>query len=259
MKPRLAVHKFSSCDGCQLALLNLGEDLPRVAELVDIVHFVEAGMLDEDARVDIALLEGSISTPEELERLREIRNNSRILVTIGACAVAGGLQALRNLADTSAWTSAIYAHPEHIRSLETATPASAHVKVDHEIWGCPVNSRQVLTALRDRLLGVRPKNDHEKLCASCKRRGLPCVMVVNGEPCLGPVTNDGCGVLCPSLGRGCYGCFGPATTLNTAALADHLAQQGLDYARIARRFGQINSQAPAFAEAVARAWEKAHD
>jgi coenzyme F420-reducing hydrogenase gamma subunit len=259
MKPRIAVHKFSSCDGCQLALLNLGEDLPRVAELVDIVHFAEAGMVAEDARVDIALLEGSVSTPEELERLRRIRDNSQTLVAIGACAVSGGLQALRNLADTAAWTSAIYAHPDHIRSLETATPASAHVKVDLELWGCPVNSRQLLAALRDLLLGARPRADREKLCTSCKRRGLACVMVTKGEPCLGPVTNDGCGVLCPSLGRGCYGCYGPAATLNTTALAEHLAAQGLDGAQIARRFGQIHSQAPVFAEAAARAREKAHD
>ena len=253
MKPKLAVHKFSSCDGCQLSLLNLGEDLPRIAALVDIVHFAEAGPSDEEARVDIALVEGSMSTPDELERIQRIRANSGTVVAIGACAVAGGLQALRNLADADSWKTAIYARPEYIDLLATATPAAAHVRVDHEIWGCPVNSRQVVGALRDLLSGVIPRPNREKVCATCKRCGLPCVSVTRGEPCLGPVTNDGCGALCPGIGRGCYG---PAATLNTAALAEHMEGAGLDGAQIARRFGQINSQAPAFAAAAAAARER---
>lgn len=256
MKPRLAVHKFSSCDGCQLSVLNLGADLPRLATLVDIVHFAEAGPADEDARVDIAIVEGSVSTPQELERIRRIRTNSGTLVAIGACAVSGGLQALRNLADTSAWTTAIYARPEYIDSLPTATPVSEHVNVDFEIWGCPVNTRQVAGALRDLLTGVVPRANREKVCTTCKRRGLACVTVAGGEPCLGPVTNDGCGALCPGIGRGCYGCYGPAATLNTVALADHMAAAGLDSEQIARRFAQINSHASAFAAAAARARER---
>jgi coenzyme F420-reducing hydrogenase gamma subunit len=256
MKPRIAVHKFSSCDGCQLSLLNLGADLPRLASVVDIVHFAEAGPADEDAQVDIAIVEGSVSTPEELERIQRIRANSGTLVAIGACAVSGGLQALRNLADTDAWTTAIYARPEYIGSLATATPAAEHVQVDFEIWGCPVNSRQVTGALRDLLSGVVPSPDREKVCTTCKRKGLACVTVTRGEPCLGPVTNDGCGALCPDMGRGCYGCYGPAATLNTGALADQMAAAGLDGAQIARRFAQINSHAPAFATAAARARER---
>ena len=250
MKPRLAVHKFSSCDGCQLSLLNLGEALPKIAELVDIAHFAEAGPSDPDARVQIALVEGSVSTPEEFERLQRVRERSEVLIAIGACAVSGGLQALRNLVDADAWKAAIYAHPEYIDQLATATPAARHVRVDHEIWGCPVNSRQVVGALRDLLSGVAPRTNREKVCSTCKRRGLACVMVTGNEPCLGPVTNDGCGALCPSIGRGCYGCYGPSATPNTASLAGQMSGQGLDGERIARCFGQINSQAPAFAEAV---------
>jgi len=259
MKPRLSVHKFSSCDGCQLALLNLGEDLLRLAAQVDIVHFAEAGMVNEEAAADIALLEGSVSTPEELERLHRIRKNSQTLMTIGACAVSGGLQALRNLADTPAWTAAVYARPEHIRSLDDATPAASHVRVDLELWGCPVNGRQVVDAVLDSLHGVRPRASREKLCLSCKRRGLACVMVTRGESCLGPVTNDGCGALCPSVGRGCYGCYGPAATPNTAALSRQLAVQGLTNEQIARRFGHIHSQAKAFADAAAQARESSHE
>ncbi len=250
MKPRLAVHKFSSCDGCQLSLLNLGEDLPRVADLLDIVHFAEAGPMDEDARVDIALVEGSVSTPEEIERIGKIRTNSGVLIAIGACAVSGGLQALRNLADGDSWKGAVYGHPEHINTLATATPVAEHTRVDFEIWGCPVNGQQVTSALRDLLSGVAPRPQHEKLCGTCKRRGLPCVTVTRGEPCLGPVTHDGCGALCPELGRGCYGCYGPARTLNTAALSRQMQRLGLDTATRSRRFAQINSHAPAFAAAA---------
>ena len=168
MNPRLAVHKFSSCDGCQLSLLNLGEDLPRVADRLDIVHFAEAGPMDEDAQVDIALVEGSISTPEEIERIAKIRANSGLLVAIGACAVSGGLQALRNLADDESWKAAIYAHPEYINTLETATPVAEHTRVDVEIWGCPVSGQQVTRALRDLLSGVAPQTQHEKVCGTCK-------------------------------------------------------------------------------------------
>jgi len=260
MNPRLAVHKFSSCDGCQLSLLNLGEDLPRLAELVDIVHFAEAGPSDPDARVQIALVEGSVSTAEEMERLRRIRGRSDTLIAIGACAVSGGLQALRNLADAEAWKSAVYTRPEYIQQLDTATPAARHVKVDWEIWGCPVNGRQVVSALRDLLFGVAPRPNREKICVTCKRRGLACVTVTRNLPCLGPVTNDGCGALCPSVGRGCYGCYGPAATPNTEALTARMKAQGLDGERIARHYAQINSQAPAFAEAArAAAGDKAHD
>lgn len=259
MKPTLAVHKFSSCDGCQLSLLNLGEDLPRVAELVDIVHFIEAGPTAPEAPVDIALVEGSVSTPEERTRIQQVREHSGFVIAMGACAVSGGLQALRNLADAEVWKRAVYASPQYIEQLATATPASAHIKVDFEIWGCPVNSRQVVGALRDLLSGVRPRPQLDKVCMSCKRQGLDCVMVSAGEPCLGPVTQDGCGALCPALGRGCYGCYGPAASVNTDALAGRFGELGLDAAGVARRFGQINSQAPAFGAAAAKARGQGHD
>lgn len=250
MKPRLAVHKFSSCDGCQLSLLNLGEDLPQVASLLDIVHFAEAGPANEEAKVDFALVEGSVSTQEEIERIGKIRANTDFLIAIGACAVSGGLQALRNHADGETWKTAIYAHPQYISTLATATPVAEHTKVDFEIWGCPVNGQQVTGALKDLLSGAVPHSPHEKLCGTCKRRGLACVTVTRGEPCLGPVTNDGCGALCPELGRGCYGCYGPARTLNTDVLSSQMQRLGLDAAARSRRFAQINSHSPAFAAAA---------
>lgn len=249
-KPRVAVHKFSSCDGCQLAFLNLGEDLLALAERVALVHFAEAGPLDPDTDVDIAFVEGSVSTPEDLERIRHIRDHSRILIAIGACATSGGIQGLRNGVFDSGWVTQIYQHPEAIASLERSTPIAAHVKVDFELWGCPVSGPQMLAAVNALLLGVAPRDSADKVCVECKRAGYPCVMVTRGIACMGPATRAGCGALCPSLGRDCYGCYGPAENPNTAALAAQFARLGLDTTAVMQRFQSINSQAPVFLAAA---------
>ncbi|MFZ5573874.1 MAG: sulfhydrogenase subunit delta [Pseudomonadota bacterium] len=249
-KPRVAVHKFSSCDGCQLAFLNLGEDLLALAARVDLVHFAEAGPLDPDADVDIAFVEGSVSTPEDLGRIQRIRAHSRVLVAIGACATSGGIQGLRNGVFDAGWVTQIYRHPEAVASLERSTPIARHVKVDVELWGCPVSGPQVLAALNALLLGVAPRDDADKVCTECKRAGHPCVMVTRGIACMGPATRAGCGALCPGLGRDCYGCYGPAETVNTATLAAQFGRFGLDAAAIAQRFQSINSQAPVFLAAA---------
>lgn len=249
-KPRIAVHKFSSCDGCQLAFLNLGADLIRLAQRVDIVHFAEAGPVAPDADVDIAFVEGSIAHRGDIERIRRIREHSRFLVAIGACATSGGLQALRNFARSEAWLAAVYATPEYIEEMVDSTPISAHVKVDAELWGCPVTSRQVLTAIGTLLNGASPRDETEKVCLECKRSQAVCTLVTRGVPCLGPVTRTGCGALCPRFGRDCYGCFGPAENPNTAALGRRFAGLGLLPEAIAQRFAGINNSAPAFRRAA---------
>jgi len=252
-RPRVAVHKFSSCDGCQLAFLNLGEDLLALAERVELVHFAEAGPLDPDAEVDLAFVEGSVSTPADLERIQRIRRHSRMLIAIGACATAGGIQALRNGADGAQWIAQIYGRPDPVASLERSTPISSHVAVDFELWGCPVSGPQILAVVNSLLLGAAPRDDADKVCTECKRRNFACVMVSRGIPCMGPVTRAGCGALCPGLGRDCYGCYGPAENANTDALAAQFGRQGLDPPAIARRFRSINSQAPAFLAAADKA------
>jgi coenzyme F420-reducing hydrogenase gamma subunit len=258
-KPKLAVHKFSSCDGCQLALLNLGEPLLLLPELVDIVHFAEAGPSDPVAKADIALVEGSVSTPEDIERIKQVRENSALLVSIGACATAGGLQALANFTDRGAWMGAVYDRPDYIQALEHSKSISSYVKVDFEIPGCPVNSRQVIGALRDLLSGVKPRPETRSVCMECKRLGLVCTMVSKGEPCMGPVTVAGCGALCPSTGRGCYSCYGPLKQINDHSLAQRFAELGLDRAAIARRFHFIANHAPAFKQAGERLKDTTHE
>ncbi len=243
---RVAVHKFTSCDGCQLSFLNLGEDLLTLTELVEIVHFAEAGPVDPDAPVDIAFIEGSISTPDEQLRIERIRNNSKFLVTIGACATAGGLQALRNFQDSGDWLPAIYAEPQHIQTLELVTPIRDHVKVDLELWGCPVDSRQVVAAIRSLLFGVLPTKETDKVCMECKRQQTVCVLVTDKIPCMGAVTLSGCGALCPRFGRDCYGCYGPSEHPNTESLGQRFTGLGLLSYQISRRFLSFNNHSPAF-------------
>ena len=252
MKPRVAVHKFASCDGCQLAFLNAGEDLLTLSSLVELVHFAEAGPVEPDAQVDIAFIEGSITTAHDIDRIKRIRDNSHYLITIGACATAGGLQALRNYTEAEQWVSAIYAQPEYIESLNTSTPIREHVIVDLELWGCPVNTRQVMMVVRDLLFDVQPRIRQEKVCLDCKRQQQVCVMVTQGLACMGPVTQTGCGAICPRVGRACYACYGPAENSNTQSFGNRLLGLGLMEDDIVRRFRFINNAATDFADAAKR-------
>lgn len=255
-KPRIAVHKFSSCDGCQLAFLNAGEALLELARQAEFVHFAEAGAVNPEAEADIAFIEGSVTTPQEIERIRAIRDRSKYLVTIGACATAGGIQALRNGRMQGAdWIRSVYASPEHISSLDTSTPIAAHVRVDLELWGCPVTTRQVMQATRDLLFGVSPRNGADSVCLDCKRAGNVCVLVTLGAPCMGPVTRTGCGALCPSFDRACYACFGPSEQVNGQALGQRLIGLGLAPRAVEDRFLFIAAGAEPYRAAARRVRE----
>ncbi|MDD3449993.1 MAG: oxidoreductase [Gammaproteobacteria bacterium] len=247
-KPKLAVWKFSSCDGCQLSLLDCEDELLEVAGAVDIAYFLEATRARLRGPYDLSLVEGSITTPEEAERIRKVRRQSRFLVTIGACATSGGIQALRNFADVDAFARAVYAHPEYLDTLATATAIQDHVAVDFELRGCPVNKHQLLEVVNATLNGRRPNIPDHSQCVECKRHGTVCVLVAHGTPCLGPVTQAGCGNLCPACNRGCYGCFGPKESPNTAALSAKLGAEGLDGRAIGRLYSTFNANAPAFRE-----------
>ena len=248
-KPRLGIFKFASCSGCQGVLVNCEDELLSIAGAVDIVHFPEASShLAEEGPFDVVLVEGSISAPEHLEQIQAIRERSRILVTIGACATSGGLQALRNFGDLPEYAERIYAHPEYLATLETSTPVADHVKVDYELRGCPIEKRQLLELLTAIVKGRRPEIRNESLCLGCKRYGYVCVMVAHGIPCLGPVTVNGCGAVCPSMGRGCYGCFGPKEGANTLALAERMLEMGIPRDEVLRSFRFITGYAEAFRE-----------
>jgi sulfhydrogenase subunit delta len=246
-KPKLAVWKFASCDGCQLSLLDCEDELLAVAAEVDIANFPEASRAVVKGPYDLSLVEGSVTTAHDAERIREVRAASRFLVTIGACATAGGIQALRNFRDVREFISVVYAHPEYIKTLDTSTPISAHVAVDYELQGCPINKMQLVEVISAYLYGRKPAVPAHSVCVECKQRGNVCVMVAHGTACLGPVTHAGCGAICPAYNRGCYGCFGPMESPNTASLAQWWeGRLDVPDARIVREFRTFNAAAPAF-------------
>jgi sulfhydrogenase subunit delta len=242
-KPKLAVWKFASCDGCQLTLLDLEDELLRLADTVEVAEFREATSGGVEGPYDLSLVEGSITTAADAERIQQVRQASKALVTIGACATAGGVQALRNFANVSEFVAAVYASPEYISTLETSTPISTHVHVDFELHGCPINKRQLLEVVTAFLHGRRPGIPSTSVCTECKRRGIVCVMVAHGTPCLGPVTHAGCGALCPAYNRGCYGCFGPMESPNTPSLTRQLRVLGMDERSVDRVFRTFNVEA----------------
>ena len=249
-KPKLAVWKFASCDGCQLSLLDLEDELLALAGTVELAEFREATSGVVDGPYDLSLVEGSITTAHDAARIQDVRRASKAVVTIGACATAGGIQALRNFADVNEFVAAVYASPEFISTLETSTPIAAHVRVDFELHGCPIDKRQLLEVVTAFLHGRKPGIPSTSVCTECKRRGNVCVTVAHGTPCLGPVTHAGCGALCPSYNRGCYGCFGPMETPNTVALVPLLRRRGLGERDVERVFRTFNANADAFREAV---------
>lgn len=245
---KLAVWKFTSCDGCQLSLLDCEDELLQLAGQVDIAYFMEASSRQVAGPYDLSLVEGSITTPDEQQRIREVRRQSHKLITIGACANAGGIQGLRNFADVNAYNALVYANPQYITTLADSTPISAHVTVDFELQGCPINKRQLLEVISATLHQRAPQVPEQAVCIDCKRRGNVCVTVARGSPCMGPITQAGCGALCPSYQRGCYGCYGPKENANPPSLSHwYQTELGVDKITLIENLRNFNAAAPAFA------------
>jgi coenzyme F420-reducing hydrogenase gamma subunit len=255
-RPKLAVYKFSSCDGCQLALLSLEDELLSLAGEVEIAYFLEARSQILPGPYDVALVEGSITTPEDVERIQAVRKDSKYLVTIGACATAGGIQALRNWQDVGEFARAVYPTPDYIHTLAQSTPISSHVAVDFEVNGCPINKYQILEVLTALLVGRAPHLPGYSVCMECKKRGTVCVMVARGLPCLGPLTQTGCGAICPAYNRGCYGCFGPMEDPNPDSWGTQVLKDGMQRADLVRLLRGFTGFAEAFRTASDK-WSKA--
>jgi sulfhydrogenase subunit delta len=253
-QPKLSVWKFASCDGCQLSLLDCEDELLAVAGAVEIAYFVEASRAMVKGPYDLTLIDGSITTPHDAEMIQHVRRASKYLVALGACANAGGIQALRNFKDVNDFNQAVYARPELIETLKESTPIAAHVKVDYGLNGCPPNKYQLLAVINAFLQGRPPQIRSHSVCVDCKVRGNVCVLVT-GTPCLGPVTHTGCGALCPTYQRGCYGCYGPKETPNPGSLSEWFSQRlGMSEANLVRAFRTFYANAPAF-----RQESEAHD
>ena len=245
-RPKRAVWKFASCDGCQLSLLDCEDELLAVADAVELAYFPEATRSKVKGPYDISLVEGSITTPHDAERIHQVRRASRMLIAIGACATAGGIQALRNFRDIKPLVRSVYARPDYIETLSKSTPIADHVFVDFELRGCPINKMQLIEVVSAYLQGRKPNVPRYSVCMECKRRGVVCVMVSQGEACLGPVTQAGCNALCPAYHRGCFGCYGPMETPNTSALSAQFADLDVSEAHIGRLFRSFNAGAEGF-------------
>lgn len=245
-RPRVAVAKFASCDGCQLSLLDAEDDLLAICERIELAHFAEASSDLQPGPYDVTFVEGSITTAHDAERIRELRRQSRFLVTIGACATAGGIQALRAWGDAGEWVQAVYPSPEFIATLATSTPIAEHVLVDFELRGCPISAKQLVTVITALAEGRRPRLPTHSVCLDCKRRETVCVMVSRGTPCLGPVTQTGCGAICPAYDRGCYGCFGPMPQSNGPRLVEQFQASGHGPGRLVPLLRNFNATAPDF-------------
>lgn len=249
-KLRLAVFKFASCDGCQLSLLDAEDELLTICDMIDLAHFAEASSDLQTGPYDVALVEGSITTSEDAERIQRVRRDSRYLITIGACATAGGIQALRQWGQIEDWVSRVYPSPQFIKTLGTSTPIAAHVLVDFELHGCPVNHHQLVDVLVAVAQGRQPRIPSHSVCLDCKLRGTVCHIVSSGTPCLGPITQSGCGAICPAFNRGCYGCFGPSQPANTTTLLNRFDTLGKTTQQLVPLLRNFNAAAPAFQQAA---------
>lgn len=228
-RPTVAVWKFASCDGCQLTLLDCEDELLDIAAALDIRMFLEAGPSELLDRYDISFVEGSVTTDHDIERILDIRQRSDLLVAIGACATSGGIQALRNTVDLDDLTASVYPEPSTIDARPTSDPLSRHVTVDLELHGCPISKDQLLATVTALLAGRRPPIDDSSVCIECKRNATVCLPVTAGVACLGPITRAGCGALCPGLGRGCFGCFGPSESADPGALRVGFRRVGMGH------------------------------
>lgn len=216
---------------------------------VDIVYFPEASRSIGKGPYDIGLVEGSITTHHDAERIQDVRRRCRTLITIGACATAGGIQALRNWKDVDEFVRIVYATPQYISTLKMSTPIAEHVAVDFELRGCPINKSQLIEVISATLAGRKPQIPAYSVCMECKRRGTVCIAVAQGVACLGPVTQAGCGAICPSFNRGCYGCYGPMESPNTPSLTGQFRILGQSGQQIERAFRGFNAWAWQFGKA----------
>lgn len=254
-RKKLAIFKFASCDGCQLTLLDCEDELLAIADAVEIAYFLEGRSRQLEGPYDVGLVEGSITTPDDLKRIQEVRRACKVLVTIGACATAGGIQALRNWANVNEFIQHVYAQPGFISTLEESTPISDHVPVDFELRGCPINKYQLIDLLASLVHGKKPYTANHSVCVECKKRGTVCVAVAQGIACLGPLTQAGCGdihadrgAICPAFNRECFGCFGPQDQVNGDSLMTFYQKKGVPRFQLVQLTRNFNGNSPEFRE-----------
>lgn len=225
-KPRVAIFDFACCEGCQLQIVNMEEEILDLLTLVQPVEWREA-MSDQSEEYDIAIVEGSITRPGDEEKLKTIRARAKILVALGACATIGGVNKLKNNFEMDEVRSCVYGKDGAMPHLDTAPTKALDevVKVDFKIHGCPINNKEFAYIVKCLATGKLPVIPNYPVCVECKMRGNVCRYEYN-EVCLGPVTRAGCNAICPSAGSWCFGCRGYVDDPNVQAAREVMEHYG---------------------------------
>lgn len=244
-KPRVAIFDFASCEGCQLQIVNMEEELLDLISVIEPVEWREA-ISDHSDEYSIAIVEGSITRPEDEQRLKEIRERADILIALGACATMGGVNKLKNRFDMDDVKNCVYGDSADMSHLETAPTMALDevVKVDYRVHGCPINNKEFAYIIRSLLMGKQPLIPTYPVCVECKKKGNICRYEYN-EICLGPIVRAGCGATCPSSGFWCFGCRGYVDNPNINAARDILKYYGKTIADLRDRmllFGSKQEQ-----------------
>lgn len=240
MKPKIAFLEFTSCEGCQLEVLNLtGEEILDLLSAVDIVNFREARTNRSDD-YDIAFVEGSISRESEIERLKKIREQAKVVVALGACASIGGVNCLKNHLPMDRALNIVYGDSAKYYDTIPTRPINAVIPVDYYIRGCPPQTSEFIKVTKALLLGKKPEIPAYPVCTECKMAGNICVFEL-GKTCLGPVTRAGCNAICVTSGRHCWGCRGLVDDPNTNSEEDILKKYGLTPEQVVEKFKIYNT------------------
>lgn len=224
-KPRVAFFSFSSCEGCQLVVLTIEEQLLELVNLIDIVSFREA-MSEKSDDYDIAFVEGSITTTAEIERIKKIRNTAKVIIALGACATIGGINCLKNQYEMDKVKNIVYGKMADNYDTIPARPIESVIKVDYWIQGCPIDKDEFIEVTKAILLGKKPRIPEYPVCVECQMKENVCLFE-KGMICLGPVTRAGCKAICPTYNDGCVGCRGLIEDPNLSSHKNLLTEHGL--------------------------------
>jgi coenzyme F420-reducing hydrogenase gamma subunit len=241
-KPRVAVFDFACCEGCQLQIVNLEEELLDLLGVADVVEWREA-MSEQSHEYDIAIVEGSITRKEDEERLDIIRSRAKILIALGACATIGGINKLKNNFEMEDVKKCVYGKDADKPHLNTYPTKAAHevVKVDYKVHGCPIDRDEFTYVLRSLLLGKKPEIPEYPVCVECKAKGNQCLWE-KGQVCLGPIIRAGCGARCPSAGFRCFGCRGYIDNPNVDAAKEVMDKYNLTVEELKSKMVLFGSQ-----------------
>ena len=242
-KPKVGIFKYSCCAGCEFQLIYFQKHVLEVLGAIDVIYckMLRSGGKAEGP-FDVALIEGAITEEWQASQLKRVREASRYLIPIGTCAVCGGVPAIKNTRDELDVEKDVYEDLSVIHSVKSH-PVDHYVKVDGYVRGCPMGERDCTELVVSLLMGKSPNFLEYCVCVECKLAGNICVLVAYNQPCMGPVTNAGCGALCPSRNRGCYGCWGPMKDANAGALAREFKIRGLSAGDIYRKFTEFGQPA----------------